>query len=85
MGKAALEALVLAWAAELRRSTIRINLLDPGPVATRLRGQAYPGEDPGKLRRPDDVAPAFVELLLPECRRHGELVTAQAAQSAAKQ
>jgi NAD(P)-dependent dehydrogenase (short-subunit alcohol dehydrogenase family) len=85
VGKAALEALVMAWAAELRKSTIRINLIDPGPVATRLRAQAYPGEDPGKLRRPDDVAPAFVELLLPECQRHGERLTAEAAQSAAKQ
>jgi NAD(P)-dependent dehydrogenase (short-subunit alcohol dehydrogenase family) len=72
--KAALEALVLAWAAELRRSLIRINLIDPGPTATRLRAQAYPGEDQARLRLPHDVAPHFLELLLPDCSCHGELV-----------
>jgi NAD(P)-dependent dehydrogenase (short-subunit alcohol dehydrogenase family) len=85
VGKAALEALVLAWAAEMRRTTIRINLLDPGPVSTRLRAQAYPGEDPATLVRPDEVAPAFVDLLLPGCHRHGEIVNGRSVQSEAKQ
>jgi NAD(P)-dependent dehydrogenase (short-subunit alcohol dehydrogenase family) len=72
--KAALEALVLAWAAEHRRSSIRINLLDPGPVGTRLREKAYPGLPRENFPTPDAVAPAFVELLLPDSTRHGEIV-----------
>jgi NAD(P)-dependent dehydrogenase (short-subunit alcohol dehydrogenase family) len=72
--KAALEALVLAYAAELRITPVRVNLLDPGPMATRLREQAYPGERPGTMPAPGTVAPATVELLLPGCARHGEVV-----------
>lgn len=75
--KAALEALVRAWAREVALGPIRVNLVDPGPVATRLRAQAFPGERPETLRQPADVAPAIVELLLPGCRRHGELVRLQ--------
>ena len=73
--KAALEALVLSWAAELRITPIKVNLLDPGPVATRLRGTAFPGERQEKLRRPDEVAPAVVGLLTAACDRHGEIVS----------
>jgi NAD(P)-dependent dehydrogenase (short-subunit alcohol dehydrogenase family) len=72
--KAALEALALAYAAELRITMVKVNLLDPGPMATRLRAQAYPGERPGTMPAPGTVAPAVVELLLPECARHGEIV-----------
>ncbi|MCS6920870.1 MAG: SDR family NAD(P)-dependent oxidoreductase, partial [Elioraea sp.] len=43
--KAALEHLVRAWAAELSITPVKVNLVDPGPVATRLRAAAFPGED----------------------------------------
>lgn len=75
--KAALESLVLSWAAELRITPVRVTLLDPGPVATRLRATAFPGEDPGSLRRPDDVAGAFVALLGASSTRHEEIVRLQ--------
>jgi NAD(P)-dependent dehydrogenase (short-subunit alcohol dehydrogenase family) len=74
--KAALEALALAYAAELRITPVKVNLFDPGPMATRLRARAYPGERPETLPAPASVAPALVELLLPGCTRHGELVRA---------
>ena len=72
--KAALEALVLAYAAELRLTNVRVNLLDPGPMATRLRKDGYPGERPGAVPPPDAAAAAVVQLLLPGCTRQGELV-----------
>ncbi len=72
--KAALEALVLSWAAELRITPIKVNLLDPGPVATRLRGTAFPGERQETLRQPDEVAGAFIDLLLPGCDSHERIV-----------
>ena len=43
--KAASEHLVLSWADELHTSRLRVNLFDPGVVATRLRATAMPGED----------------------------------------
>ncbi|HMR30915.1 MAG TPA: SDR family NAD(P)-dependent oxidoreductase [Geminicoccaceae bacterium] len=75
--KAALESLVLSWAAELRITPVRVTLLDPGPVATRLRATAFPGERPDSLRQPDDVAGGFVELLRASSARHEEIVRLQ--------
>ena len=72
--KAGLEALVRCYAAETRRSTLRVNLLDPGPVATALRRRAYPGEDPSRLPAPDAVTEAFVALAEESCTMHGERV-----------
>ena len=72
--KAGLEALVRAYAAELRLTAARANLYDPGPMATRLRAQAYPGEKPDTMPDPAGAAPGLVELLLPGCERNGEIV-----------
>ena len=75
--KAALETMVKTWAAEVVNTTaLRINLIDPGIVATRMRAIAFPGEDPAKLAQPDDVAGAFLSLCLPGCARHGEVIAA---------
>lgn len=79
--KAALEALVLAYAAEVRITHLRVNLFDPGPLATRLRAAAYPGERAETLPAPAGAAPALLELLLPGCGRHGELVRRGQAES----
>jgi NAD(P)-dependent dehydrogenase (short-subunit alcohol dehydrogenase family) len=75
--KAALEMLVQVWAAEVAKTPIRVNLLDPGVVRTRLRAQAYPGEDPTIHPLPETIAGAFVELAEAGCTRHGEIVAAQ--------
>jgi NAD(P)-dependent dehydrogenase (short-subunit alcohol dehydrogenase family) len=72
--KAALEALAAAYAAETRRTTIRVNLIDPGVMRTRLRAEAYPGEDPGKLPEPSAATDAFVALAEAACADHGRLI-----------
>ncbi len=74
-GKAAMENLVLAWADEMAgHERLRINLFDPGIVATRMRAQAMPGENPARLARPEDAAVAILPLCLPAERRHGMLI-----------
>jgi NAD(P)-dependent dehydrogenase (short-subunit alcohol dehydrogenase family) len=75
--KAALEHLVLTWAQELAFTKVRINLFDPGPVRTRLRANAFPGENPADLLLPATVAPALAALCLPTETRNGEIVFAQ--------
>jgi NAD(P)-dependent dehydrogenase (short-subunit alcohol dehydrogenase family) len=62
--KAGMAHLVLTWADEVRQTRIQVHLFDPGVVATRLRAQAMPGEDPTALRKPADVAPAIAALCL---------------------
>ena len=74
--KAALEQMVRVWAAEVTKTRLRVNLLDPGVVRTSLRAQAFPGEDPAKLPPPESVADAFVDLAAPACRPHGEIIAA---------
>jgi len=72
--KAALEAMVKTWAAELAKTTIRVNLLSPGPIRTAMRAEAFPGEDPLSLRPPEAILQSFVDLAAPDCARHGEIV-----------
>jgi hypothetical protein len=53
---------------------VRVNLIDPGIVRTRLRAAIFPGEDPAPLPAPESVTGAFVELAAAECTRNGEIV-----------
>jgi NAD(P)-dependent dehydrogenase (short-subunit alcohol dehydrogenase family) len=74
LSKAALESLVLTYAAECTGTNVRANLLSPGPLRTKMRAKAMPGEDPESLRSPGDVAGLIVDLLSPACEMQGELV-----------
>ena len=71
--KAALEALARTYAAESASTHVRVNLFAPGPIRTRMRAQAMPGEDPMTLETPDQVAPHIVDLCLPTVRENGKL------------
>ncbi len=73
--KAALEAMARTYAAELKKTKVKVNLIDPGAVRTRLRAQAMPGEDPMSLPPPEAVADAFVDLAEPACERSGQLIS----------
>jgi len=72
--KAGMEHLVLTWAQEVATTKLRVNLFDPGPVATRMRSNEFPGEDRSTLPTPEAVAPALATLCLPAEERHGALV-----------
>ncbi len=77
--KIALEALVRTYAAEVVRSALRVNLIDPGPLRTALRAKAFPGEDRNHLPLPETVTDLFVDLADPTCTRHGEIVKGSGA------
>jgi NAD(P)-dependent dehydrogenase (short-subunit alcohol dehydrogenase family) len=74
--KAGLETLARTYAGEVAKTDLRVNLLDPGIVRSKLRAAAFPLEDPAKLRAPDEVTEAFVALGAATCARHGETVRA---------
>ena len=82
VAKAGLETLVRIYAGEVARTQVRANLIDPGIVRTRLRAQIFPGEDPTRLPPPESVADAFLQLVLPECARNGEIVEIPAVEIA---
>jgi NAD(P)-dependent dehydrogenase (short-subunit alcohol dehydrogenase family) len=77
VSKAALNAMVQTWAAENMTTNLRVNLLTPGPIRTRMRAQAMPGEDPTTLETPDKVAEKIVELCLPSMQENGKLYAYQ--------
>lgn len=74
--KAALEAMVSCWAEEVRATPLRVNLIDPGVMATDLRAEAFPGEDQSTLRPPEAIAPMIVKLASPDCDLHGQVMRA---------
>ena len=75
--KAGMTALALAWAAEARLTPLLVNLVEPGPMRTRLREAAYPGAM--DVAEPADVAPGVIDLLVEDCRCRGELVRLQSS------
>ena len=76
VSKAALEMLVRTYAAEQGKTKVKANLLNPGPIRTRMRKQAFPGEDPTTLRTPEDITDRFVELAAADCMLQGEVIDA---------
>jgi NAD(P)-dependent dehydrogenase (short-subunit alcohol dehydrogenase family) len=73
ISKAALEGLVRTYAAELRQTSARANLINPGPLRTRLRAAAVPGEDPLTLQPPEALVPDIVQMLSPAFTANGIL------------
>jgi NAD(P)-dependent dehydrogenase (short-subunit alcohol dehydrogenase family) len=70
--KAALDALVMSWAAGIGNVTpMRANLFNPGPTRTAMRAKAFPGEDPMTLPTPEEVAPSIVAMLQPSYTENG--------------
>ncbi len=76
--KAALEAMVNAYAAETAQTNLRVNLINPGPTRTAMRAAAFPGEDPGSLPAPAQLAEAFLALATDRTGMHGAWVAADA-------
>ena len=62
--KAAFENLLGAYADETAHAgKLRIQIIDPGATATRMRQLAFPGEEPGEVKQPGVVAAAILDHL----------------------
>ena len=62
--KAAADALLTAYAEEVKNtSAIRVALVNPGATRTKMRAEAYPGEDPATVKDPRVVADRLLALL----------------------
>ena len=74
ISKSAVDSIVRTYAAETANVTaIRVMAVNPGPIRTRMRAQAMPGEDAMTLRTPEEIAPKIVELCLPSWSETGKL------------
>jgi NAD(P)-dependent dehydrogenase (short-subunit alcohol dehydrogenase family) len=64
VSKAATEALAQVLFLELENtSSIRVNTINPGATATKMRSQAFPGENPENLPKPEDIMPLYLYLM----------------------
>ena len=61
--KAALERMVAVYAKEVAAFGVTAACIAPGPLRTRLRAQAFPGEDPQAVPGPEEVAAEILDLL----------------------
>ncbi len=73
VSKAALEALARTYAAETATTPVKVMLVNPGPLRTRMRRAAMPGEDPATLRTPAEFAPHVLRLASPDWTETGKL------------
>jgi NAD(P)-dependent dehydrogenase (short-subunit alcohol dehydrogenase family) len=64
--KAGLECLVETYRDETAITNVRPVLLSPGPMRTKMRASAFPGEDPESLPPPEAIVPLVVDLCRPD-------------------
>jgi NAD(P)-dependent dehydrogenase (short-subunit alcohol dehydrogenase family) len=77
VSKFALEGLTETWAAEVVETGVRVNMVDPGEMATKMHALAVPNCD-YELARPEDVAEVMVYLASDEATSvHGQRIQAQ--------
>lgn len=47
---------------------VRVNAINPGATRTAMRAEAYPAEDPARLKTPDEILGPYLYLLGPDSR-----------------
>lgn len=79
ISKHAIEGMMQLLADELdKNNMIRVNTIDPGPVKTSLRKEAYPGEANDHLRDPEEIMNDYLYLFGPDSTGiTGQSLTAQ--------
>jgi NAD(P)-dependent dehydrogenase (short-subunit alcohol dehydrogenase family) len=74
ISKSALDALARTYAAETATtSRVRVMIVNPGPLRTRMRAAAMPGEDPTTLKTPEEFAPRLLAFCDPAWQETGKI------------
>src|SRR5205085_8566935 len=68
ISKFGLEGMTQTWAAELAETGVRVNLVDPGEMNTKMHRDAEPDEDPTQWAAPAEVTEVFIYLASDESR-----------------
>jgi len=79
VSKFANEGLMQVLADELEgTSQARANSINPGATRTRMRAQAYPGENPARNPTPEEIMPVYLYLMGPDSQGvNGQALDAQ--------
>lgn len=78
VSKAGLEMTAGIYADETKKTSVRVNLINPGGTRTDMRAEAMPGEDPQTLKTPQSITHLFLELASPAYSQTGQLIEAEA-------
>lgn len=73
ISKAAVEAMARTYAAETVTTPTKVMLVNPGPLRTKMRAEAMPGEDPMTLRTPEELTPHLVAMAAPDWTETGRI------------
>ena len=71
--QSALLALVKTWSAECEKTSMRINMLNSGPMRTAMRAQAMPGEDPDTIAHPSEISESLMKLVSSDLNENGQI------------
>ena len=63
ISKAALEQMIYSWHLENKKTNIKVYIIHPKPINTKLRKAAMPGEDEKKIQTPTDAAQKLFSIL----------------------
>ena len=74
VSKAGVEAMVRTWGAELGKSNITANAINPGATRTAMRAAAFPGEDPKTLKTAAAVALFTLPFLQDKNKLQGQVI-----------
>ena len=78
ISKFATEGMMQVLADELSDTPVNVNAINPGGTRTSMRAQAFPAEDAGLLKTPQDIMPLYLYLMGPESRHvSGQCLDAQ--------
>ncbi|WP_372627503.1 YciK family oxidoreductase [Arsukibacterium sp.] len=78
VSKFATEGLMQVMADEYAGSSIRVNCINPGATRTAMRAKAYPGEDPMRLKTPEDLMWLYLYLMADDSKsENGKSLDAQ--------
>ncbi|HEY9079641.1 SDR family NAD(P)-dependent oxidoreductase [Magnetovibrio sp.] len=77
VSKAGLEMTANIYAAECDKTSVRVNLINPGGTRTDMRAEAMPGENPETVKTPETINHLFLELASPACTANGTIVEAE--------
>ena len=67
--KFATEGMMQVLAEEYQSRHLRVNCINPGGTRTQMRANAFPTEDPQKLKTPADIMPVHLWLMGDDSRR----------------
>ncbi|QYK03797.1 YciK family oxidoreductase [Shewanella zhangzhouensis] len=76
--KFATEGMMQVLAHECDGTTVRANSINPGATRTKMRANAYPGEDPQTLKTAEELMPLYVYLMADDSKdQNGQAFSAQ--------